>query len=345
MYPYLGSLLGLTLEPDAAARLAELSPEALQYRTFEVMQELLHRLASERPVIVAIEDVHWIDPTSLVLLERLLGADRGRGSAAGRHRSVPTRTTSRRTFGARRAHVPAPSHELTLHALAGGEEHELLHALVGVDALPADLERRLLDQAEGNPFFLEELVAVLADSGALVESNGGYRFDHEMPVEIPADGRAGDPGARRSPAGPFRSTLTAASVLGRQFGLALLEGVAPGDDLRESLRELQRLDLIRESRRWPQPEFRFKHVLIQEAVYRTIVGDERRRLHREAAEWLERAARGGRGGGARPAAHHWLAAADEHEGDRLPDARGRQGAAGVRPQRGDRALPRPAPSC
>ena len=109
----------------------------------------------------------------------------------------------------------------------------------------------------------------------------------------------------------YRSTLTAASVLGRQFGLPLLEGVVPDAGLRESLRELQRLDLLRESRRWPQPEYRFKHVLIQEAVYRTIVGDERRRLHREAAEWLERRRVEGGEEALGILAHHWLAAEDE----------------------------------
>src|SRR5947208_6830391 len=65
LYPYLGSLLGLTLEADAVARLAELSPEALQYRTFEVVEEVFRRLAQDRPVAVVLEDLHWADPTSI----------------------------------------------------------------------------------------------------------------------------------------------------------------------------------------------------------------------------------------------------------------------------------------
>jgi class 3 adenylate cyclase len=72
IYPYLGAMLGVALEPEAAGRLAELSPEALQYRTFEVMGALIARLAQDRPVIVAIEDLHWADPTSVQLAERLL---------------------------------------------------------------------------------------------------------------------------------------------------------------------------------------------------------------------------------------------------------------------------------
>ena len=311
LYPYLGSLLGLTLEPDAAARLAELSPEALQYRTFEVVEELLRLLAAERPVIVAVEDVHWIDPTSLLLLERLLGlSEEAAVLLVVTQRPDPDHESSEvRELTARR--YPHRSHELALEALGGDAERELLHALVGADTLPPELERQVLEQAEGNPFFLEELVRSLADSGALVRASGGYRFDHETVVEIPATvEQVILARVDRLPAA-YRSTLTAASVLGRQFGLPLLEGVAPDTGLRDSLRELQRLDLLRESRRWPQPEFRFKHVLIQEAVYRTIVGEERRRLHREAAEWLERRREQGGEEALGILARHWLAAEDE----------------------------------
>ena len=70
--PYLAAMLGLALEPDAQARLGELSPEALQYRTFEVVRHWLQRLAEDGPVAVALEDLHWADATSLQLLERLL---------------------------------------------------------------------------------------------------------------------------------------------------------------------------------------------------------------------------------------------------------------------------------
>ena len=197
LYPYLGSVLGLTLEPDAAARLVELSPEALRYRTFEVVDELLQLLAAERPVIVAVEDVHWIDPTSLLLLERLFGlTEEAAVLLVVTQRPDPDHQSSGLRELAARLY-PHRSHELALQALGGDAERELLHALVGVDALPAELERQVLDQAEGNPFFLEELVRGLADSGALVRSNGGYRFDHETSVEIPGDGRAGDHRAGR----------------------------------------------------------------------------------------------------------------------------------------------------
>ncbi|HMC37452.1 MAG TPA: ABC transporter substrate-binding protein, partial [Actinomycetota bacterium] len=106
--------------------------------------------------------------------------------------------------------------------------------------------------------------------------------------------------------------LTAASVLGRRFGLPLLEGVAGGNgELRDQLRELQRVDLVRESRRWPQPEYRFKHAMIQEAAYRTILSDQRQALHRKAAEWLEDRHTANEEEVYGLLAHHWLAASEE----------------------------------
>jgi ABC-type oligopeptide transport system substrate-binding subunit/class 3 adenylate cyclase len=313
LLPYLGALLGLTPDPESRERLAELSPEALQYRTFEVVGQLIGSLATSRPVVVALEDVHWADPTSLQLAEQLLGVTEDAAVLfVITHRPDPDHGSwALRELASRR--LPHRTRKLELQALSGEAERELLHALVGDQTLPPKVERRLLESAEGNPFFLEELVRSLADAGALRREDGGWRFDHDTAIDVPPTvekvilARVD----RLEPA--QRAVLTAASVLGRGFGLSLLAGVAGGEEaLREPLRELQRLDLIRQSRRWPQPEFRFKHVLIQEAVYRTIVGSERRRLHRVAAEWLEERTDAGDDTLA-VLAHHWLAAEDEEK--------------------------------
>jgi len=313
-YPYLGSLLGLTLEHEPRAKLAELSPEALQYRTFEVVQQWLQQLAAEGPVVLALEDVHWADPTSLLLAERLLSlVEDDAVLLLLTMRPDPDHASwSIKEFAARQ--LPHRTREVTLEALNGDAEAELLQALVGRDTLPPKLQARIVREAEGNPFFLEELVRSLADSGALQRVNGSWRFDHETGVEVPATvekvilARVD----RLTPS--CRGVLTAASVLGREFGLPLLLGVThDAGDLRDSLRELQRLDLLRESRRWPQPEFRFKHVLIQETVYRTVVGSERRALHREAAEWLEQRRDEGGDEVLGVLAHHWLASEDEEK--------------------------------
>src|SRR5439155_3512025 len=183
VYPYLGSMLGLALEPDAAARLAELSPEALQYRTFEVLRHLLERLAEDRPVVAAVEDLHWADPTSIQLAERLLPLTEDsavlliftqrpeRDHPSWKVKELASRQLSHRTT------------DIALEALTGSDDRALLDALVGVGTLPAELATRILAHADGNPFYLEELTGSLVDGGALVRHGEGWRFDHEVAVE------------------------------------------------------------------------------------------------------------------------------------------------------------------
>ena len=311
-YPYLGAMLGLALESDAAARLAELSPEALQYRTFEVVGALLARLAEEGPVVMAIDDLHWADPTSLQLTERLLPLSEDAAVLL-----VITMRSERdhaswqvKEIAARK--LPHRTREVALEALSGDADRELLDGVVGAGTLPSGLQSRILGHAEGNPFYLEELIGSLVDAGALLREGQGWRVDHEVEVDLPETvekvilARID----RLDPA--CHDVLTAASVLGRNFGLQLLEGVTGGDgELGEALRELQRLDLIREGRRWPQPEYRFKHALIQETVYRTIVARQRNALHRKAAEWLEARYAGNEEEVYGLLANHWLSAEDE----------------------------------
>jgi ABC-type oligopeptide transport system substrate-binding subunit/class 3 adenylate cyclase len=288
IYPYLGAMLGLTLEADAGSRLAELSPEAVQYRTFEVVGALLTRLAEERPVVLAIDDLHWADPTSLQLTEQLLAiTDTAAVLVLIKHRPEPDHPSWRvKTIAAER--YPHRSRELALGALSRDAHRELLSSLFGKGTIPRGLEEQILDRAEGNPFYLEELVGTLTETGVLVRDDGGWRFDHDAEIVIPPTVEKVILARIDRLSDRDRDVLTAASVLGRRFGLPLLEGVTGGDgSLQESLNALQRVDLIREARRWPEPEYRFKHALIQEAAYRTLLASDRERLHCRALSWLE----------------------------------------------------------
>ena len=312
LYPYLASLLDLSLERESEARLAGLSPEALQYRTFEVVETLMELLAGEGPLVLAIEDVHWADPTSIQLLEGLLALpERAPVLLVLSQRNEPDHGSWELRQRAEREY-PHLTRELGLQPLSGDAEAELLASLVGASTLPDELSRRLLAQAEGNPFYLEELIRSLVDSGALVRDGDGWRFEREVEVSVPPTvERAIVARIDRLPS-EFHDVLTAASALGRRFQLPLLEGVVDdGAGVVAALHELQRLDLIRPGRRWPQPEYRFKHALIQEATYGTLVATRRTELHRRAAGWLERRHSGAEHELLGELAHHWLAARDE----------------------------------
>ena len=333
--PYLAALLDLEQEPDTADRLGELAPEALRFRTFEVLRTLVARLAADGPLALAIEDLHWADATSLDLLAEL-----GRDTDVAALLLVCTSRTERDHASWRvkedlQRTLPHRSVDIALGGLTAGAEGELLDALAG-GPLPEPLRGRILASAEGNPFFLEEIVRSLVDAGAIVHDESGWRTEPTVTPEIPMTVEKVILSRIDNLPAATRDTLTAAAVLGRTFDQRLLQALREDRDVQDDLRDLMRLDLIREGRRWPEPEYRFKHALIQEAAYRTLVREDRR----PAAP----ACRGvARGQGCRPRPRGRRAAGPplarrrrRRPGDQVPHDRRRPRAPGVRARRGDR---------
>ncbi len=276
VYPYLGAMLGLSLEPEAArapGRALAGSPPVPDVRGDPRAAGASGRRTGRSSS--SLEDLHWADPTSLQLLERLLARHRDGSALLLVLSPRPERDhPSWRVKESAARELPHRTREVALEALSGDADRELLHALVGAGHPPGrDGARGSSSRAEGNPFFLEELVRSLVDAGALVDEGEGWRFDHAVEVEVPptvekvilaridrlaarcARGADGGLGAR--------AAVRPAAAGGRSRRATARSG--------DRCRDLQRLDLVRESRRWPEPEFRFKHVLIQEAAYRTLV--------------------------------------------------------------------------
>jgi len=289
IYPYLATVLGLNLEPEAAALLKPLSPESLQFRTFEVFIELLERIAANGPVVISLDDLHWADPTSLALTERLLSLAEGAPIMLAISQRPETAHPSWLLKEKAAREYRHLFRELNLQPLERGSENELLAALAGNRRLPLTVVDGLLRYAEGNPFYLEQLVRSLIDSGSLVPENSHWELKAGETLEIPQT-LEGVIIARVDRLEPeWREVLTSASVLGRTFGLELIEAVAGlgTSPVRQSVHHLLRLDLLREESSGAKPVYRFKHALIQEAAYHTLVGPKRATLHRRAAEWYE----------------------------------------------------------
>jgi ABC-type oligopeptide transport system substrate-binding subunit/DNA-binding SARP family transcriptional activator len=308
MGPYLGRLLGLTLDPGQRARLS-LAPEAIQFRTFEIVAELLASLADVTPLAMVIEDVHWADPTSVELLGDLLVlTERHRILLVVSRRPDPDHTSVRVAEHARRE-VPHLTTEITLGALGVDDQRSMLVSLLGTGTLPEATSRTILGLAEGNPFYLEELIGSLIDERALVPTHSGWSFDPRATVSVPETVEK-VVHARIDRLDPVtRDVLTSASVLGRSFRLPLLQGIVDeGVGALPSIQRLLRTDLLVEARRWPHAEYMFRHALTQEAAYRVLSEERRRTLHRRAAEWLERRFDEGDDEIVEALALHWTAA-------------------------------------
>jgi ABC-type transport system substrate-binding protein/class 3 adenylate cyclase/tetratricopeptide (TPR) repeat protein len=286
-YPFLASLLGLTLEPDAAQRIRELNRESIQTRTFEVFYELVCKLADEQPLCLVLEDLHWADESTLELLESLLGVTEE--SAVGLFLLYRTeREHGSWRLGERaRQLYPHRYKEIEVRPLPPDASRALAVGAAGGE-IPDAVTELLAERSGGNPFFLEEAIRDLVERGALQRDNGNWTLavdEDELAVPALVQGALQARLDRLDPA--TREVLSIAAVIGRTFGIPLLERLVERGQLLPALTDLQRLDLIYEKSRRPNPEYRFRHGLVQEVAYSSLVESKRRKLHKRVGEALE----------------------------------------------------------
>ena len=225
VYPFLAHLLGLELGEEAAARVKYLDGPALQSRYITSYNRLIRGLCAEGPLVIVCEDLHWADPSSVELGRQILPivgevalivalVMRPEKDSPGWRLLESARET---TGGALEIHL-AP--------LTEGDTQELVRNLLDIDALPDDLRQVIRAKAEGNPFFVEEVLRMLIDQGSLERQADGWRLTGDVAsLEIP-DTLQGVLAARidRLPEDAKR-TLQIASVIGRTFQVRVLEEV------------------------------------------------------------------------------------------------------------------------
>jgi ABC-type transport system substrate-binding protein/class 3 adenylate cyclase len=286
-YPFVASLLGLTLEPDAAQRLRELNRESIQTRTFEVFYEFVRRLSDEEPLCLVFEDLHWADESTLELLESLLGITEESAVALFSLYRSEREHGSWRLGEKARQQYPHRYKEIEVRPLPPDASRTLVVNAAEAQ-LPESVTELLAERSGGNPFFLEEALRDLVERGALRRVDGTWELavgEDELAVPAVVQGALQARLDRLNPA--TREVLSLAAVIGRTFGLPLLEKLVDRGQLRHALTELQRLDLIVEKRRRPTPEYRFRHGLVQEVAYASLVESKRKKLHKRVGEALE----------------------------------------------------------
>jgi ABC-type transport system substrate-binding protein/class 3 adenylate cyclase len=286
VYPFLASALALPLDAPTETRLREFSRDSVQQQTFDALYRLACALAAQRPLCLVLEDLQWADEATLAAVEALLPVTDEQPVALvlsyrteDEHGGWDLAERARRRFRHRFL-------ELDLGPLETAAAVELAEGAAGAE-LPAAVAALLAERSGGNPFFLEEALRDLLDRGVLRRTNGRVELANGDEVAVPAaveetlQARLD----RLEPAA--REVVSVASVVGRSFGVPLLEQLVPAERLRPALSELQRLDLVVEERCRPALEYRFRHGLVQEVAYSRLLEKRRRDLHRAVGEALE----------------------------------------------------------
>ena len=335
-YPFLATVLGVTLEPEQERRLRDFARDAVQRQTFDWLSQLVAALARERPLCLVLEDLHWSDGATLALLDELLpAAEQTAVAFLLVHRSDPDHPAWQLVDRARRR-FRRLFFELELEPLADADARALAEADAGGE-LQDELAQLLGERAGGNPYFVGEAVRDLLERGALEREHGRLALAGD--VAIPAAIQEALQARLDRLDGEQRELLTTAAVIGRSFGLPLLERLLPGARLVPTLSGLQWLRLVVEERSGAAPEYRFRHGLVQEAAYGTLLDARRRELHLRGRRGARGAAPRLAGGGVRAARPPLRRGGRGRARGRVPAQGGRRGAGALRGAGGDRAVP------
>jgi adenylate cyclase len=258
---------------DPANKPLKLDPKARKQQLLDLVRVLARSGANESPTVVLIEDLHWIDPTSAEFVEALADAIVGTTTLL----VVNFRPGFSGAF-MRRAHY----RQIAMPNLAPRDAHLLLQEQLGDDPSLALLIRNVIERAQGNPFFLEELVNVLIERGDFDGGKGDYRLKHGVAIiPLPKTVQAVIAARIDRLEGPAKHVLEAASVIGREASHAILTHVAelPDEELSRALQQLRQSELLYEVPPFDKRIYAFRHPLIQEVAYRSLLKDRSRALH------------------------------------------------------------------
>jgi len=257
-------------------------PRGRRRRTLDALKRLLLRESQVQPLLVIFENLHWVDGETQAFLDSLVESL----PAARMLLMVNYRPEYTHGWGSKSYYT-----QFRIDPLQPESADELLQALLGNDAPLAPLKRLLVTQTEGNPFFLEECVQSLVETGALAGDRGQYRMAKavetlQMPPTVQAVLAARidrlEPEDKR--------LLQAASVIGKDVPFALLDAIAelPEETLRTGLLRLQSAEFIYETTLFPVLEYTFKHALTHDVAYGSLVTGRRKVLHARVVDALER---------------------------------------------------------
>jgi predicted ATPase len=276
--PLLAALLSLPLTADYAP--LAVSPEQQKQQTLHTLLTILLRIASQQPVLFVMEDLHWVDPTTLELLSLLV--DQG---PTARVLALWTFRPDFSPLWTGRAHLT----QVTLPRLPHRQAAEMTGRVAHGKALPPEMVEQIVAKTDGVPLFVEELTKMVLESGLLQEREEDYALTGPLPsLAIPTtlhDSLM----ARLDRLATVKGLAQLGATLGREFAYALLRAVAPWDEetLHRGLHQLVEAEFLYQRGLPPQATYLFKHALIQDAAYQSLLKSTRQQYHQRIAQVLE----------------------------------------------------------
>ena len=273
-------LLALLDVPVEDAAWSSLDPPQRRQRTLDAVKRLLLREAQVQPLLVVFEDLHWVDGETQVLLDNIV-------ESLGSARLlllVNYRPEYEHRWGSKTAYS-----QLRLDSLPAESAAELLAALLGPDPGLAPLTQMLVKR--GNPFFLEETVRTLVETGVLVGERGAYRLTRSVEsLQVPSTVQTILAARIDRLPQEEKQLLQAASAIGKDFPYSLLSAIVqqPEDTLRRALAHLQEAEFVYETQLFPDSEYTFKHALTHEVSYGSLLQERRKSLHAQIVSAIER---------------------------------------------------------
>ena len=277
--PLFAPLLALPV-PEHRYRPLTLSPQRQRQKTLETLAAILLELAERQPVLLIIEDLHWADPTTLELLNLLLDQTptaamlvlltcRPQFQPAWHHRSYIT--------------------EMTLNHLTRTQVEQIVSCMIDGKSLPQEVLQQILAKTDGVPLFVEEMIKAILESGHLTAVDDHYELTGAFsPLAIPATLQDALM-ARLDRLVTAKGIAQLAAIIGRQFSYALLQAVSPVEEamLQQELGRLVEAEIVYHRGVPPHATYVFRHALIQDAAYQSLLKSTRQHYHQRIAQVLE----------------------------------------------------------
>ena len=286
--PYIGNLLSVKSSKEWDEKIGQLTPEQMKYQTFLALRDVFLGLANQKPLLLVLDDLHWADNLSLDLIFLLIGELPNaplmlvciyRPDKAHRSWQIGTKASEK---------FPDRYRSIILRSLNVQQSKRLMESLLGAENLPETLKKNILDKAGGNPFFVEEVIRSLMESGIVymagerwVAKDGLKEFAVPNTVESVIMARVD----RLEE--DVHYILQCASVIGRLFRHRLLQYIIQRRELDRYIKQLEDGGFIYEDRSIPELAYSFRHALIQETLYQTPLLEYRQVMHQIVGEGIE----------------------------------------------------------